>query len=97
MRQWGKHATAFVGERHFDDADLLERRFVLLDERTEEKTQQRRPRNTLTLIPSQYDTENRTAFEHRAVAAVDVDARGVLRTPEIHVQRPGQQICGPTS
>ena len=33
MRQWGKHATAFVGERHFDDADLLERRFVLLDAR----------------------------------------------------------------
>lgn len=29
MRQWGRHATAFVGRRHFDDADLLERRFVL--------------------------------------------------------------------
>jgi hypothetical protein len=28
MRQWGRHATAFVGRRHFDDADLLERRFV---------------------------------------------------------------------
>ena len=28
MRQWGHHATAFVGRRHFDDADLLERRFV---------------------------------------------------------------------
>jgi hypothetical protein len=27
MRQWGRHATAFVGRRHFDDADLLERRF----------------------------------------------------------------------
>lgn len=27
MRQWGRHATAFVGHRHFDDADLLERRF----------------------------------------------------------------------
>jgi len=27
MRQWGTHATAFVGRRHFDDADLLERRF----------------------------------------------------------------------
>jgi len=27
MRQWGHHATAFVGRRHFDDADLLERRF----------------------------------------------------------------------
>jgi hypothetical protein len=28
MRQWGHHATAFVGRRHFDYADLLERRFV---------------------------------------------------------------------
>ena len=23
MRQWGRHATAFVGRRHFDDPDLL--------------------------------------------------------------------------
>lgn len=29
MRQWGRHATAFVGRRHYDDADLLERRFSL--------------------------------------------------------------------
>jgi len=29
MRQWGHHATAFVGRRHFDDADLLEKRFTL--------------------------------------------------------------------
>ncbi len=29
MRQWGNHATAFLGKRHFDDADLLERRFRL--------------------------------------------------------------------
>lgn len=28
MRQWGHHATAFVGRRHFDDADLFDRRFV---------------------------------------------------------------------
>ena len=27
MRQWGRHATAFVGKRHFDDAHLFERRF----------------------------------------------------------------------
>ena len=27
MRQWGRHATAFVGRRHFDDADLFERYF----------------------------------------------------------------------
>jgi 8-oxo-dGTP pyrophosphatase MutT (NUDIX family) len=30
MRQWGRHATALVGRRHFDDADLFERRFELL-------------------------------------------------------------------
>ena len=29
MRQWGRQPTAFVGRRHFDDADLFERRFVL--------------------------------------------------------------------
>jgi len=29
MRQWGHHATALVGRRHFDDADLAERRFEL--------------------------------------------------------------------
>jgi hypothetical protein len=28
MRQWGRHATAFVGRRHFDEPDLLERRFA---------------------------------------------------------------------
>jgi hypothetical protein len=28
-RQWGHHATAFVGRRHFDDADLIERRFEI--------------------------------------------------------------------
>ena len=27
MRQWGHHATAFVGRRHFDYAHLLEQRF----------------------------------------------------------------------
>lgn len=29
MRQWGHHATAFVGRRHFDDADLIEARFEI--------------------------------------------------------------------
>ena len=29
MRQWGRHATAFVGRRHFDDAWLLDRYFEL--------------------------------------------------------------------
>ena len=33
MRQWGRHATAFVGRRHFDDADLVERYFTLDDRR----------------------------------------------------------------
>jgi hypothetical protein len=32
MRQWGRHATAFVGRRHFDDADLIEKRFTLVDQ-----------------------------------------------------------------
>ena len=27
QRQWGHHATAFVGRRHFDDPDLIEKRF----------------------------------------------------------------------
>jgi len=27
MRQWGHHATAFVGRRHFDDPNLLDSRF----------------------------------------------------------------------
>jgi hypothetical protein len=30
MREWGRHATALVGRRHFDDADLIERRFEIL-------------------------------------------------------------------
>lgn len=29
MRQWGRHATAFVGRRHFDDPDLLEKYFEM--------------------------------------------------------------------
>lgn len=29
MRQWGRHATAFVGRRHFDDPYLVDRYFVL--------------------------------------------------------------------
>jgi len=31
MRQWGRHATAFVGTRHFDDPDLIERYFVVVE------------------------------------------------------------------
>jgi hypothetical protein len=27
MRQWGRHATAFVGRRHFDDPHLLDAYF----------------------------------------------------------------------
>lgn len=29
MRAWGRHATAFVGRRHFDDPYLIERLFVV--------------------------------------------------------------------
>ena len=29
MRQWGRHATAFIGRRHFDDPGLLERYFEI--------------------------------------------------------------------
>jgi hypothetical protein len=29
MRQWGRHATAFVGERHFDDPHLFEQYFEM--------------------------------------------------------------------
>ncbi len=29
MRQWGHHATAFVGRRHFDDPNLFESRFTM--------------------------------------------------------------------
>lgn len=29
MREWGHHATALIGRRQFDDADLIERRFAL--------------------------------------------------------------------
>ncbi len=29
MRQWGRHATAFVGRRHFDDAELVEAGFAV--------------------------------------------------------------------
>ena len=28
MRQWGQHATSFLGKRHFDDPDLLDRYFI---------------------------------------------------------------------
>ncbi|WP_291994656.1 hypothetical protein [Candidatus Accumulibacter sp. ACC003] len=30
MRQWGRHATAFVGRRHFDDPTLIDRSFERL-------------------------------------------------------------------
>ena len=30
MRQWGTHATAFVGIRHFDDADLIDQRYAIV-------------------------------------------------------------------
>ncbi len=33
MRQWGRHATAFIGRRHFDDPRLLDERFEAADAR----------------------------------------------------------------
>ncbi|WP_157118009.1 hypothetical protein [Oceanicoccus sagamiensis] len=33
MRQWGHHATAFYGRRHFDDADIIER-YIGLNDKT---------------------------------------------------------------
>ncbi len=35
MRQWGHHATAFIGFRHFDDHDLLERYFEAMSPSTQ--------------------------------------------------------------
>jgi hypothetical protein len=31
MRQWGRHAVAFVGERHFDDPDFINKMFMESD------------------------------------------------------------------
>jgi len=31
MRQWGRHAVAFVGERHFDDPFAVETMFTETD------------------------------------------------------------------
>ena len=31
MRQWGRHAVAFVGERHFDDPDSIDKMFMQSD------------------------------------------------------------------
>lgn len=31
MRQWGRHATAFVGRRHFDDPRLVDDRFAIFE------------------------------------------------------------------
>lgn len=33
MRQWGRHATAFVGRRHFDDPTLVDRYFLVIGDR----------------------------------------------------------------
>lgn len=31
MRQWGNHATAFTGRRHFDDPDLFDQRYQVIE------------------------------------------------------------------
>jgi hypothetical protein len=41
MRQWGRQATAFVGRRHFDDADLIERRFEIVHDADVSKAEHR--------------------------------------------------------
>jgi hypothetical protein len=33
MRQWGRHAVAFVGKRHFDDPFFMDRMFVETESR----------------------------------------------------------------
>ncbi len=33
MRQWGRHAVAFVGQRHFDDPFYLDEMFIAIDAR----------------------------------------------------------------
>ena len=35
MHEWGHHATALIGRRQFDDADLIERRFAIVGNATE--------------------------------------------------------------
>lgn len=35
MRQWGRHAVAFVGKRHFDDPYFMERMFLRTDSESE--------------------------------------------------------------
>jgi hypothetical protein len=39
MRQWGRHATAFVGRRHFDEATLIDRYFAVVIARSGLRTQ----------------------------------------------------------
>jgi hypothetical protein len=31
MRPWGRHAVAFVDERHFDDPDSMDKMFIADD------------------------------------------------------------------
>ena len=33
MRQWGRHAVSFVGRRHFDDPDFMDRMFLPSDQK----------------------------------------------------------------
>ena len=33
MRQWGRHAVAFVGRRHFDDPFFMDKMFEQTDSR----------------------------------------------------------------
>ena len=49
MRQWGHHAVAFLGKRHFDDPELMARYFRLRPEATDAAF--RRGSETLDEVP----------------------------------------------
>lgn len=50
MRQWGTHAIAFVGRRHFDDPDLLDRYFE--PDREKKRTRRDPLSDSMPLDPS---------------------------------------------
>jgi len=47
MRQWGRHATAFVGERHFDDPCLMQEAFFPVAGEASVSPDKQRPRYRL--------------------------------------------------
>jgi hypothetical protein len=51
MRQWGRHATAFVGRRHFDAPHLFDRYFAVEDRPAEIDLGERAARSSAMLVP----------------------------------------------